>query len=203
MPHAVLFDLDGVLVESFEVWLEVVRAAVRDLGDGSEVTRGEFVATWGQSVQADVAQWFPRASVAQLDAYYQAHFMEHAQHLQVNPEAAGLVGWLARRGLSRAVVTNTPAPLARRILERASLDFDVVVGGTDVPRAKPAPDMVLRALELLGTPASAAVMIGDTDNDRRAARGAAVRFVGLGLECEERIERLSDLRALLEAGSAR
>ena len=50
---------------------------------------------------------------------------------------------------------------------------------------------------LLGVTASAAMMIGDTDNDRRAALSAGVRFVGLGMPSDESILRLSELRSLV------
>lgn len=197
MVRAVLFDLDGVLVESFDVWLEVVRDAVREIGDGREITRAEFLAGWGQSVAADVERWFPGATVAEVGAYYEAHFLEHAGRLKVDPEAAPLVSWLRARGLGLAVVTNTPGALARRILARAGVEIGAVVGSTDVPRGKPAPDSIVRALELLGLSARSALMVGDTVNDRHAADAAGVRFVGLRVACDTRIEQLGDLRVLL------
>jgi AHBA synthesis associated protein len=194
--RTVLFDLDGVLVHTFGVWLELTRSAVRELGDGHDVTREEFLQTWGQPVSADVVRWYPQRSAAEVDAYYAEHFMEHVSELEVNADAGPLVEWLAERGVALAVVTNTPGPLAKRILERASIDIAVVVGGSDVAFGKPAPDMLLRALEILGAPAASAVMVGDTENDRRAAKAASVRFVGLGLDCDQRLERLRDLREL-------
>lgn len=195
--RAVLFDLDGVLIESFDAWLEVTRDAVRDLGDGRPVSREEFLARWGQSVEADVARWFPARSVAEVDAYYQARFVTHAARVAVDPQAAPLAAWLRARGVETAVVTNTPAPIARRILARAGIEIPVVVGGTDTPHGKPAPDPVLRALALVGASAQGALMVGDTENDRGAARAAGVRFVGLRMDCEERIETLDALRALV------
>ena len=73
----------------------------------------------------------------------------------------------------------------------------MLVGGTDVPRAKPAPDLVLRACERLGVAPGEAILVGDTRFDREAAAAAGVRFVGLRLEGDVKLERLSDVRLLL------
>ena len=55
--HAVLFDLDGVLVDSYEVWFALLRALTVELGY-PELGREAFRAGWGQGIQADVATIF-------------------------------------------------------------------------------------------------------------------------------------------------
>jgi len=191
--RAVLFDLDGVLVESFHAWLALTREAVREVGDGSHVTEDEFRACWGQSVAADVERWFPKLTVAELDRYYEDHFRPHLVHLRVDEHAARVLAELRGRGLRTALVTNTPRALAKHIVEGAGFALDAIVGGTCVANAKPSPDMVHRALDLVGAAAHEAILVGDTDNDRRAARGAGVRFVGFQCDGDDRVERLEEL----------
>jgi len=191
-PRAVLWDLDGVLVDSYEVWFALLGASARALG-GREVTRAAFEAGWGQGIAADVERWFPGRSIAELEAHYDAHFMDHATHLRVDPDARDVVDALRRRGLAQALITNTPAPLARAILDHARLELDAVVGGTDVANAKPAPDIVLEACRRLGVPAADALVVGDSRFDRDAARAASVRFVGVRMDGDARIERLAEL----------
>lgn len=191
-PRAVLWDLDGVLVDSQEVWFALLGASARALG-GREVTRAAFEAGWGQGIAADVERWFPERTIPELEAHYHAHFMDHATHLRVDPDAGRVVGELRRRGLGQALITNTPAPLARAILAHARLDLDAVVGGTDVPNAKPAPDMVVEACRRLGVAPADALVVGDSRFDRDAARAANVRFVGFRTEGDTRIERLGEL----------
>lgn len=178
-PRAVLFDMDGVLLDSYEAWRGLVRAAGRDLA-GREITDAEFHETWGQGVAADVERFFPGRSEAEVGRYYLEHFTEHAAGVRVDPEAETVLAELRRRGVRTAVITNTPGALARSIIAGAGLETGPVLGGDDVPRAKPAPDLVSAASALLGVPPAAALVVGDSRFDREAAAAAGAPFVGVG-----------------------
>src|SRR5262249_5152089 len=108
-----------------------------------------------------------------------------------------VIARLRSAGLRQALITNTPGPLAGEILRHAGLALDTIVGGTDVPAGKPAPDMVLEACRRLGVTPGEAAVVGDSRFDRDAAAAAAVRFIGLRLDGDARIERLSELWGLL------
>lgn len=177
--RAVLFDMDGVLVHSRPVWRALIRGLCRDLGY-PEVSDADFATMWGQGVQADVARVFVRHTVAEIAALYDARFLDHVADLQVDPAGPEVFAALRARGLRIAVVTNTPRPLADAILEVAGLSPDALVGGTDAPRAKPAPDLVRLACARLGVAPDAAVMVGDSRYDREAAEAAGVPFCGFG-----------------------
>ncbi len=195
MIRAILFDLDGVLIQSYEVWFELVKAAARDLV-GKAVSREDFAAGWGQGIEADVERFFPRRSVAEVERYYDAHFLEHAPHLIVNSDATPVLRELRSRGIPTVLVTNTPGALAREILRAAKLALDAVVGGTDVPHAKPAPDMIVRAAELVGVVPAEALVVGDTEFDRAAAWAAGAKFAGLGIKGDFTLRRLGEVLAL-------
>ncbi|HBZ70460.1 MAG TPA: haloacid dehalogenase [Deltaproteobacteria bacterium] len=195
MIRAILFDLDGVLIQSYEVWFELVKAAARDLVGGA-VSRGDFAAGWGQGIEADVERFFPGRSVAEVERYYDAHFLDHAPHLMVNPDATPVLRELRSRGIPTVLVTNTPGTLAREILRAAELALDAVVGGTDVAHAKPAPDMIVRAAELVGVVPAEALVVGDTEFDRAAARAAGAKFAGLGIEGDYTLRHLGEVLAL-------
>ena len=198
--RAVLFDLDGVLVDSYQVWFHLVNGAAADLGY-PPVSPEFFRSCWGQGIEADVERIFNRHTVAEIETYYRDHFGDHLEHLGVVPEVPEVFETLRKRSLRTAVITNTPATVAWDMVKRAGGTPDLVVGGTDVPRPKPAPDMVWRACELLGTPAGEALVVGDSRYDREAARAAGTRFAGLGIDGEVRIERLIDvLRITAAAG---
>ncbi|MCH7607253.1 MAG: HAD family phosphatase [Chloroflexi bacterium] len=179
MINAVLFDMDGVLIESFEAWASLVDDAARHFGHPS-VTREAFRAVYGKPTQSDVDLFFPDQTVGTVEAYYEAHFAEHAAAAEVMPGAVEVLAALERQGVPTAVVTNTPSGLARQMLESASLAPNAVVGGSDVPDAKPAPDMIFRACELLGVEPWDALVVGDSPYDKQAAAAAGAPFAGIG-----------------------
>ena len=193
-----LFDLDGVLVDSYEVWFHLLEALARELGY-PPVSRDAFRAGWGQGIEADVRRFFPRHTVPELERLYAERFEAHLGHLRVMEGVGDVFAALRWRALPTAVITNTPASMAGALVARAGAAPDVLVGGTDVPRAKPAPDMVLVACARLGVPPGRSWVVGDTAFDRAAARAAGARFAGLGLEGDVTLARLADLLAHLGA----
>ena len=187
-----------MLIDSYEVWFQLLNATSRAFG-GIEISREVMRDGWGQGVTADVERFFPHKTVAETEAYYHAHFMEHARHLRIDPDARAVTTELRRRGFRQALITNTPSPLAREILRTAKLELDDVVGGTDVPNAKPAPDMLREACRRLGVASNQAIVVGDSRYDVEAARGAGVVCIGLRMDADARIEGLPELLDWLDA----
>ena len=194
--RAVLFDLDGVLVETYDVWHALLNTFARERGY-PPISNDAMTAAWGQGVDADARTFFAGTEVEELADFYNRRFADHVDGLSVMPGAARVVSRVRAAGLATAVVTNTPAPLAKALLRRAAVEPDVLVGGTDVPPPKPAPDGVLRCCELLGVRVEEAAMVGDSHFDRRAAAAAGVLFVGFRCWGDRRIEALDELPAVL------
>jgi HAD superfamily hydrolase (TIGR01509 family) len=93
------------------------------------------------------------------------------------PGASDAVRALKRQGLKLGVCSNKPITFTRKLLDYLDLAgiFDVVLGPEDVPRPKPAPDMLLAGLARLGVAADDAVYVGDMTVDIQTARAAGVR----------------------------
>jgi phosphoglycolate phosphatase/AHBA synthesis associated protein len=163
------------------------------------ISREAFAQGWGQGVEADVERFYRNHTVPEIERCLEEDYPQQLDHLHFDPRGPAVVDALRSRRVPTALVTNTPGPLAKAILERGGLRLDAVVGGTDVPRPKPEPDVPLRACELLGVTTDAALLVGDTAFDRDAARAAGIAFAGLRFDCERRIETLDDVISLVGA----
>ncbi len=183
-PAAVVFDADGVLVDTEPAWA----AARADLfarhgrrfgpGDGRR-TLGTGVAGTGE-VLAGLLGAPERADA--LAAELLDLLLEHvrARPPVALPGAAGLVGELRGR-TPLAVASNAPRALLDTTLGAAGLAglADVVVAADEVARPKPSPDLYVEALRRLGAPAAASVAVEDSPAGAASARAAGMWVIGV------------------------
>lgn len=174
-PAAILFDLDGVLVDTFEVWVGLLSDVAVRLGY-PPVPRIEVERGWGQGIEADVARFYPNHTIPEVRELYTRHYGDHLGSLTVMEGADTALGALAQ---PKAVITNSPVAIAERALEIGGLarHFRTIVGSDSVPRSKPAPDMVLEACRRLEVDPGRALVVGDSRFDEEAAKAARTPFV--------------------------
>jgi len=174
MHRAILFDLDGVLVDTYEVWFQLLNEVARRHGY-APIDADSYRQSWGQGIEVDVNLYYKRHSVEQIRDEYARYYGDFLHHLKV---IDGAERTLKSIRVPKAVITNSPKGLAQRALSLAKLDsyFDTVVGCDEVPRSKPAPDGILKACERLGVAPAETVMIGDSRFDEGAAKAAGAGF---------------------------
>ena len=177
-PRAVLFDLDGVLVDSYDAWFVVVNDAAKRFGV-PPIDAERFRSSWGQGVSADVQNLYPGRTHAEVEAAYADALPRRRDKVRVNPEAAATLDALAARDVARACVTNTQEEIARAVLRGAGLlsRFDVIAGVVEGRKEKPAPDLLLLAAAKLAVPPRRTLMVGDSRYDAEAAAAARVPFL--------------------------
>ena len=153
-PQAVLFDMDGTILEPVQ--------------DGLP----EFKTQWGiapdQLVIPNLHRLPPEASEA-----FRLLEVRVAEQSVLRAGVHELLEELRAAGIKTALVTNNATSSAKTVLAKHQLRFDLVLSRDDAAM-KPAPDMLLLALERLQTSPSHAVMVGDTGPDVGAARNAGI-----------------------------
>ncbi|MGC4892208.1 HAD-IA family hydrolase [Micromonospora sp. DT31] len=185
---AVIFDLDGVIVDSMQVMREAFRIAYAEVVGAGEAPFNEY--------NRHLGRYFPDIMMIMgLPPEMEEPFVRESYRLahRIRPYegVTELLHGLRARGLRLAVATGKSGPRARSLLDGLGLLglFDHVIGGDEVARAKPAPDMVLLALSLWGAESEEAVMIGDAETDILSAHSAGVAAVA-ALWGESDTERL-------------
>ena len=178
-PRAVLFDLDGTLVDSAPDLCNAVNRVVVDLGHAPvPLSRlRQVVSKGGRAMLAVALPQLTDDQRAPLLAPFLAHY---AQALAVDSVlfdgVADLLGGLEARGLRWGIVTNKPEGLARGVVEGFgwSERSAVLIGGDTLPRHKPDPAQLLLACQQMGLAPSDVVYVGDDLRDVQAARAAGM-----------------------------
>ena len=180
---AVLFDLDGTLVDSLETIAEAMVIALHTFGYTIDVpTLIPMIGPPMEVVALNLGA--PADEAARINAeYIRLYHHGYVQRTPEHPGASALLERLAAAGMVLGVVTNKVEEGARLVVdaERWNDRFGVVVG-RDTPNsaAKPAPEAALHALRVLGIAPEHAAFVGDTEFDMRCGRAAGLaRVIGL------------------------
>jgi pyrophosphatase PpaX len=196
--QAVLFDLDGVLVDSYRYWFRLFNQALMHFGH-QPINQRIFRNSWGQSTAEDVRIFMPERTLPEVRAYFVRHRADHVRYFRADPRAAPVLRKLHDRGLGLGCVTNSHRAITRAELTETRLDqfFKVVLTADDVKNPKPHPEMILTACRRLRTPPSNAVFIGDTRTDQQAGQSAGCTFVSFRFGSPLSIDRLDHLPDLI------
>jgi len=186
IAHAVLFDLDGTLIDTTDlILLSCAHTFERHLG--TTPSREALIATFGRSLPEalrefarDVGLADPDTAADQMLTTYRAHNDEyHDALIREFPGVPGMLDALQRGRHRLGVVTSKREGAARRGLDRYDLAhyFEVAVFHDDTKRHKPDPEPLLEAASRLGMAVQDVVYIGDSVHDIVAGRAAGIRTI--------------------------
>jgi len=187
--EAVVFDLDGVLIDSrldYQRMREAIRELLREAG--VELEGFEDLKIWEMlniahqryiELGGSEADW--ERLMRCVDETLSRIELEALPGVKMNPEAPEVLRTLRSRGLKIGVATRSCRLYAERSLERVGLRryIDALLARDDVQHPKPDPRHLLAVIELLRVEPSEVLYIGDTTTDLEAARRAGVHFLGL------------------------
>ncbi len=181
--HAVIFDMDGVIVNSHPVHRKAWQQFLQLLGQ--DVSESELDYILDGRKRADIlCHFLGPLSPEQIHEYghrKDLFFRESAGEVQAIPGLVGFVEHVASQRKSMAVATSASESRTRFTLEQLGLRsyFDVIVTGKDVKLGKPAPDIYRAACQGLRVAPQAAVAFEDAVAGVAAAKAAGLRCVGV------------------------
>lgn len=191
---AVLFDMDGVLVDSIDAWHLIFNDTLRHF-DKKPLKRKAFEKIFGIPIDIASKKYFDSRSVKEIESAYVASFKKRIGRFKLFPQAIPVLSKLRNLGIKLGLITNSPAFITSWISNKFKFKeyFDVIVTTDDVKRGKPAPDMALKACRLLKVSPENAILVGDTKNDIIAGRRAGCIAVGYKTKGDYKISMLSGI----------
>lgn len=183
LPAAVLWDMDGTLVDSEHYWL----ASEKKLAEAHDATWteadghaliGNSLTESSRIIKAKIGSDLDTGAIVQ---HLTDSVVEHLNNETIwRPGAIELLRELKKKKIKTALVTMSLRRMAEEVVKQIPFDaFDVVVGGDDVLRGKPFPDPYLKAAELLGVAAEDCVAFEDSTTGLRSAEAAGTKAVGI------------------------
>jgi 2-phosphoglycolate phosphatase len=190
--RAVVFDLDGTLIDSYDAIAASVNH-VRSFRGLPPLSQEEVRRYVGRGAEFLMRDTIPVGDLSENVQLYKDHHPGVMLPLtRVLPEVAETLAALNRRHMPLAVCSNKPVAFSRELLEHLELSkyFTIVIGPEDAPRPKPAPDMLIEAVNRLALPRSEVLYVGDMVIDILTARsaGLAVWVIPTGSEALENLE---------------
>ena len=180
-----IFDMDGVLIDSYRAHFESWRMIAAE--EGLNITEPQFAKTFGRTSREIIAAlWGERtcdeAEIRELDRRKEAAFRELIREdFPIMPGAVELLDQLHADGFLLAIRSSGPPENVALTLERLGRRslFSAVVTGMDVTRGKPDPQVFLLAAERLGLPPERCAVVEDAPAGIEAAHAAGAKAVGL------------------------
>ncbi|HEY6279810.1 MAG TPA: HAD family phosphatase [Streptosporangiaceae bacterium] len=179
----VLFDMDGLLVDTEPVWFEAERAVMARLGgswadaDQRELVGGSLAYTVSY-MQGRAQRPVPPGQIASWLLGAMTELLTE-RGATLMPGAAELLAGLDAAGIPRGLVTSTQRQIMTAVLASTGLAFAVTVCGEDVRAGKPGPEPYLRAAALLGEPPGRCVALEDSPNGVASALAAGCPVIAV------------------------
>lgn len=195
---AILFDLDGVLVDSLDAWFYVFNDALRHFGF-NKMTKSDFVKDFGAPIEHDVQKYFKGKTIEEVVNAYNINFQKNAKYIKLNPQSKSILDKIKKQKIKLGLITNSSKSIASKVLNHFKLNkyFYVIMTLEDVKRRKPAPDMILKACRMLKVTPKSTILVGDTKNDIIAGRRAGCVTVGYKIKGDYKINDLKEIERFI------
>jgi beta-phosphoglucomutase len=181
--HGVIFDMDGVLIDSYHAHLQSWRRMLRE--HGRDMTEEQFASTFGYTnpdIFATLYPQFDRADYDALGEQKEEAFRDIiAEHSPAMPGVEPLLNRLAEAGAMLAIGSSGPADNVRTVLDNlpGGRHIAAITHGQEVRRGKPDPEVFLTAADKIDLPPQHCAVIEDAPAGIQAAKAAGCIAIGL------------------------
>jgi beta-phosphoglucomutase len=204
MARAILWDMDGVLVNSMEFHYQAYREVLSEFGRdlSREEYLGSLIGLRNYVILRRLLGDLPDDEVQRLMKAKEAAFRRRAAgHIEPLPGAAELVRGAHEAGLKQAIVSSTPRENIELVLDSLGLRsmFDTIVGEEDAEHGKPDPEGFLVAAKRISVPPPECIVIEDAPEGIEGGKAAGMRCIGV--TTTRSAEKLAEADADLVVGS--
>ena len=181
----VIFDMDGVIVDSEELHVAFECDILKSLGidfpkEGFPEYAGLAMDKFWLALKERYNLQQPVEELLAYDTAMRAKAFKEQTHFDSPIGVQNLIKSLKRAGIPIALASSSHTLVINAIIDKLRFRryFDVIVSGFELKNGKPAPDIFLYAADLLGTPHADTIVIEDTANGVLAAKNAGMKCVG-------------------------
>ncbi|CAM4169016.1 phosphatase [Saccharibacillus endophyticus] len=184
MIEAFIFDMDGVIIDSEPMHFDVDIRVMEYYGHPiTQEKLEDYVGMTNPELWKSIREEFGMSqTVEEIIEYQLGHKIEVLRAAEMEPIEGirELLAELKKGGIPRAIASSSPPVFIEAVLEKFGLrgEFQVVVSGEQVPKGKPAPDVYLRAAELLGVNPARCAVLEDARHGVAAAKAAGMHCIG-------------------------
>lgn len=195
-PKAILFDMDGVLIDSLKAWWKAINLAL-DLAHYPQISIKKFTQhIWGNDFQESMKYLEIHEDIFSKNKEWVPIYLNH---ITLSENTLIILSELYKK-YPLGIITNTQHHITDLVLEKFNLQsfFSTIVCADDVKKGKPSPDMILKTCDLLDVSVSEVIAIGDTKKDLLACEKAGCLMIGMNFQTRYEIKNLREIFFVLK-----
>src|SRR3989338_7361076 len=196
---AILFDMDGVILDSFEASYKIFNELRKKRKLGIMSSEEYRKSVWGGFFADNVRKYLKTNDAAGIEIYHKQLILKYKNEVKLMTGAEKVLKAIKKKNIKIGLVTNTLRGQTEDKLRHHEIKnyFDAIVTGSDVERVKPYPDPVLKLCNKLGVMPEEVIIVGDTKFDYKAGKAAGCMVVGLNSDGDFVISKLDELLQLV------